>query len=80
MFINEVSVALSVLCSNLERTCSKSQFFYLNFKTKFHSWAKSNPWVGCKQPTGHMLCSPGLEEGLCLVHHFSPEDGDSMFL
>jgi hypothetical protein len=30
----------------------KSQLYYLNFKTKFLSQAKGNPWVG------HMLCRP----------------------
>jgi hypothetical protein len=54
MLKNEVSGALCVLCSNLERSVTKSQLYYLNFKTTFCSWAKGN------HREDHMLCRPVL--------------------
>jgi hypothetical protein len=47
-----------VFCSNLERKCSEN---CLNFKTKFHSRVKGNPYAGLKRPAGGTFCS-GLVE------------------
>jgi hypothetical protein len=55
---------------NLEGRCSKNQLYYLNFKTKVHSWAKGNP-RGRKRPTGCMLCSTSLEGLTKITKQFS---------
>jgi hypothetical protein len=61
MLKHEVSEALCVLCSNLERVCSKKSTLLFKFETKFHSRAKGNPWETV------MLCRPTLYALLAFI-------------
>jgi hypothetical protein len=58
MIKNEVSEALCVLCSNLERNFLRSQLYYLNFKKSFTHLPKES--LGWATGRPHNIYCEGL--------------------